>query len=170
MNTPATQKPTLTISAQHIGPIISLEARLSDNKQNLIFARNGTGKSFLARSLRLLDERALEGVAPKDMPELLVSEEAPKKQGTFSLYEDAVCIGSIGLNCVNKTVNFSVPHYIFHVFSEDYVDYHLRQKSFELDGEINHEIIIGQENLELDAKESENLAKISELEITLKGL
>lgn len=170
MNTPATPKPVLKISAQHIGPIMSLDARLSNNKQNLIFARNGSGKSFLARSLRLLDESALEGVAPQDMPKLLVSEEAPQKQGTFLLYEDAACIGSIGLNCVNKTVNFSIPHYIFHVFSEDYVDYHLRQKSFELDGEINHEIIVGKENLELDAKESENHTKTGELEEALKIL
>lgn len=70
------------------------------------------------------------------MPELLVSEEAPTKQGTFLLYEDQNCIGSIGLNCSNRSVNFSAPRYVFHVFSEDYVDFHLRQKSFELDGEI----------------------------------
>jgi len=163
MNIPATPKPILKISARHIGPIMSLDASLSTNKQNLIFARNGTGKSFLARSLRLLDERALEGVAPQDMPELLVSEEATTKQGTFLLYEDEACIGSIGMNCVNKTVTFSVPRYIFHVFSEDYVDFHLRQKSFELDGEITHEIIVGQENLALDAKEGESTAKNTNL-------
>lgn len=158
MNVPASPKPILKISARHIGPIMSLDASLSDNKQNLIFARNGTGKSFLARSLRLLDEGALEGVTPQDMPDLLVSEESSTKQGTFLLYEDDVCIGSIGLNCTSKTVSFSTPRYIFHVFSEDYVDFHLRQKSFELDGEITREIIVGQENLALDAKEKESLS------------
>lgn len=156
MNVPATPKPFLKISARHIGPIMSLDATLSKNKQNLIFARNGTGKSFLARSLRLLDESALEGVTPQDMPNLLVSEESSSKQGTFQLYEDDACIGSLGLNCTSKTVSFSAPQYIFHVFSEDYVDFHLRQKSFELDGEIAHEIIIGQENLTLDEKENES--------------
>lgn len=164
MNTLASPKPTLRIAATHIGPIMSLDASLSNNKQNLIFARNGTGKSFLARSLRLLDEGALDGVTPEEMPELLVSEEAPSKQGTFLLYEDQDCIGSIGLNCVNQSVSFSVPRYIFHVFSEDYVDFHLRQKSFELDGEIKHEIIVGQENLTLDAKESEGTDKKKRLD------
>ncbi len=169
MNTPATTKPTLKISATHIGPIMSLDAPLSKNKQNLIFARNGTGKSFLARSLRLLDEDSLEGVTPKEMPELLVSEEAPSKQGTFQLYEDQDCIGSIGLNCLSQSVSFSAPRYIFHVFSEDYVDFHLRQKSFELDGEIKHEIIVGQENLTLDAKESEVASKKENLEVARRN-
>lgn len=170
MNTPATPKPTLKISAKHIGPIMSLDAPLSNNKQNLIFARNGTGKSFLARSLRLLDESSLEGVTRDEMPELLVSEEAPNKQGTFLLYEDQNCIGSIGLNCISRSVSFSTPRYIFHVFSEDYVDFHLRQQSFELDGEIKNEIIVGQENLELDAKESEATSKSEKLEIDQQSL
>ena len=157
MNTPSSPKPFLRISARHIGPIMSLDATLSMCKQNLIFARNGTGKSFLARSLRLLDQSALEGVTQDEMPDLLVSEESSSKQGSFQIYEDDTCIGSLGLNCASKTVSFSVPQYIFHVFSEDYVDFHLRQKSFELDGEIAHEIIIGQENLTLDEKESANV-------------
>lgn len=170
MNVPATPKPILKISARHIGPIMSLDASLSNHKQNLIFARNGTGKSFLARSLRLLDEGALEGVTPQDMPDLLVSEESSTKQGTFLLYEDDVCIGSIGLNCTNKTVSFSTPRYIFHVFSEDYVDFHLRQKSFELDGEITREIIVGQENLTLDAKENESVSAKENLTTSRKDL
>lgn len=158
MNILDTTKTTLKISARHIGPIMSLHTSLSKNKQYLIFARNGSGKSFLARSLRLLDEGALDGVTPQDMPDLLVSKESGTKQGTFLLYEDDACIGRIGLNCKSKTVIFSVPSYI-HVFSEDYVDFHLRQKSFELDGEITHEITVGQENLTLDARDSDSVSK-----------
>lgn len=168
MNIPATPKPILKISARHIGPIMSLDAPLSENKQNLIFARNGTGKSFLARSLRFLDESALEGITPQEIPKLLVSEESSTKQGAFLLYENDVCIGSIDLNCASKTVKFSVPHYIFHVFSEDYVDFHLRQNSFELNGEITHEIIVGQENLALDAKESESASSKENLAVIRK--
>lgn len=159
MNTQAAQKPTLKVRAGHIGPIMSLDGKLSDNKQNLIFARNGTGKSFLARALRLLDENALEGVEAEDIPELLVSEEATSGQGTFGLYEDSICIGGLGLNRTGKQVTFTTPKYIFHVFSEDYVNLHLRQKEFEFDGEITHEIIVGKENLTLDAKETEKTSK-----------
>ena len=80
-----TPKPTLKISATHIGPIMSLDAPLSNNKQNLIFARNGTGKSFLARSLRLLDESSLEGVAY-----VFSYEEGGVIGGQSSLYKGAM--------------------------------------------------------------------------------
>lgn len=163
MNTQATPKPALKITIQNIGPIISLDGTLSNNKQNLIFARNGTGKSFLARSLRLLDENSLEGIRREEIAERLVSEEALSGRGTFSLWEDTTCIGKIELNRTAGSVSFSAPKYLFHVFSEDYVDLHLRQKRFELDGNIDHEIIVGQENLAIDAKEAEKAEKDSAL-------
>lgn len=156
-------KPVLKIKAQNIGPIMSLDGSLSENKQNLIFARNGTGKSFLARSLRLLDENSLGEIRREDIPEWLVSEESSAGKGSFSLWEDVACIGQIDLNRTTGDVNFSAPKYLFHVFSEDYVEIHLRQKHFELDGNINHEIIVGQENLAIDAKAAEKAEKDSDL-------
>ena len=164
MNTQSNQKPKLRIKAQHIGPIMSLDGELSDKSQNLIFARNGTGKSFLARSLRLLDENGLHGVPIEEIPERLVSEEAANRQGTFSLWEGGVCIGGLGLNGVARIVSYTQPKYIFHVFSEDYVDANLRQRQFEPDGEISHEIIVGKENLELDAQEQTRQLKQAELD------
>lgn len=155
MSTPKTPKPILKIKVQHIGPIMSLDAPLSSEKQNLIFARNGTGKSFLARSLRLLDDEATLGVDEHEIPKLLVSEESASRQGYFQLYEDSNCVGSLGLNAQHDSVNKSQPAYIFHVFSEDYVDYHLRQKGYTPDGEISHEIIVGQDNSEIDEKQTQ---------------
>ena len=58
----AIPKPHLSIKAQHIGPIMKLDQTLSNRKQNLIFARNGMGKSFIARALRLLDQSASSSV------------------------------------------------------------------------------------------------------------
>ena len=51
-----TNKPKLRVSARYLGPVFSLDQELSDREQNLIFARNGTGKSFLSRALRYLDQ------------------------------------------------------------------------------------------------------------------
>lgn len=45
-------KPKFEISAKYVGPIMSLDAELTKNAQNLIFARNGIGKSFLSRAFR----------------------------------------------------------------------------------------------------------------------
>ena len=151
----AIPKTRLSIKAQHIGPIMKLGQSLSDRKQNLIFARNGMGKSFIARALRLLDQSAISSVDQSRIPDLLVSEEAPTGQGNFSLYEGDVCIGSFELDTNAKTVRLSQPQYIFHVFSEDYVNEQIRNKLEHLDGEITHQIIIGKENAELDEKENE---------------
>ena len=163
MSTLATPKPKLRVKAEYIGPIMKLDGLLSDEKQNLIFARNGTGKSFLARALRLLDETALDGVSRDEVANLLVSAESPNRQGSFQLFEDTICIGSIGLNAIDNDVTFSTPRYIFHVFSEDYVTRELRQNKFELDGEITHEIIVGQENVLIDQKETEKSTKMNSL-------
>ena len=151
----AIPKTRLSIKVQHIGPIMKLCQSLSDRKQNLIFARNGMGKSFIARALRLLDQSAISSVDQSRIPDLLVSEEAPNGHGNFSLYEGGVCIGSFELDTNAKTVRLSQPQYIFHVFSEDYVNEQIRNKLEHLDGEITHQIIIGKENAELDEKENE---------------
>lgn len=155
MNTASQPKEKLSLKVQHIGPVMKLYQELSHLKQNLIFARNGTGKSFIARALRLLDQSAITSNKHPEIPDLLVSEEAANGQGSFALFEGANCIGSFGLDTKAKTVNLSQPKYIFHVFSEDYVDEQLRNKLEELDGEISHEIIVGKENVELDEKEKE---------------
>ena len=155
MNATSPPKQKLRVSAKHIGPIMDLDAELSDGKQHLIFARNGTGKSFIARALRLLDPSLEQGEAEDEIPSILVSEEAVNGQGTFGLYEGEACVGSIGLNAKSGTVNRSEPHYIYHVFSEDFIEAHVRNRLHGLDGNISHEIIIGKENSEIDGKSSQ---------------
>ena len=155
MSTQKAEKPKLRVSAKHIGPIMELEAELSNRSQHLIFARNGTGKSFIARALRLLDPAANESEIEEDIPSILVSEEATNHQGTFGLFEGAQCIGSIGLNAKARTVNRSTPSYIYHVFSEDFIEAHVRNRLHGLDGNITHEIVVGKENTEIDAKNKE---------------
>ena len=155
MNTPATPKPTLRIEAAHIGPIMALKQDLSTDKHNLIYARNGTGKSFIARALRLFDQTVYSRYEQSSIPDLLVSEESSNGKGSFRLYEGSSCIGSLELDTRSKTVTRAEPSYIFHVFTEDYIDEEVRNRLEELDGEIQHEIVIGRENVELDKKELE---------------
>ena len=152
MNTIANARPKLRVLANHIGPIMDLNADLSNSKQHLIFARNGTGKSFLARALRLLDPSTDESVSEDQIPSILVSEEAANGEGRFGLYEGDQCVGSIDLNAGAGTVNRSQPVYIYHVFSEDFIETHVRNRLDDLDGNISHEIVIGKENTEVDKK------------------
>ena len=134
---------------------MALNQDLSSDKQNLIYARNGTGKSFIARALRLLDQTVFSRYVQSSIPDLLVSEESDNGTGSFRLYEGASCIGSLELDTRSKTVVRAEPSYLFHVFTEDYIDEEVRNRLEELDGEIQHEIIIGRENVELDQKELE---------------
>ncbi|RPE72160.1 wobble nucleotide-excising tRNase [Pacificibacter maritimus] len=161
MSTIKAAKPKLRVSAKYIGPIMELEAELSDRPQHLIFARNGTGKSFMARALRLLDPVKNESEDEAEIPSILVSEEAVDHQGTFALFEGNECIGSIGLNAHAGSVNRSKPSYIYHVFSEDFIEAHVRNRLHGLDGNITHEIIVGKENTEIDAK-NKDLSELQE--------
>ena len=139
---------------------MGLQQDLSEEKQNLIFARNGTGKSFIARAFRFLDQTVCSSYEQSNISDLLVSEESKNGTGSFRLYEGSSCVGSLELDTRSKTVTCSEPSYIFHVFTEDYIDEEVRNKLEELDGEIQHEIIIGRENVELDLKESELSRKL----------
>ena len=89
------------------------------------------------------------------IPDRLVSEESSDGTGSFRLYEGTSCIGSLELDTRSKSVTRAEPSYIFHVFTEDYIDEEVRNRLEEIDGEIQHEIIIGRENVELDQKELE---------------
>lgn len=163
MNTPATPKPALRIEAAHIGPIMGLNQDLSADKQNLIYARNGTGKSFIARALRLLDQTVFSRYEQSSIPDLLVSEESSDGTGSFRLYEGTDCVGSLELDTRSKTATRTETSYIFHVFTEDYIDEEVRNRLEELDGEIQHEIVIGRENVELDQKELDLDSKTKDL-------
>ena len=50
-------KPPLQLKATCLGPVAKLDAPLSKSARNMIYARNGTGKSFITRALRYLDMR-----------------------------------------------------------------------------------------------------------------
>ena len=142
---------------------MGLQQDLSTEKQNLIYARNGTGKSFIARALRFFDQTVYSSYEQSNISNLLVSEESDDGTGFFRLYEGSSRIGSLELDTRSKTATRSDPGYIFHVFTEDYIDEEVRNRLEELDGEIHHEIIIGRENVELDKKGAELLNKTAAL-------
>ena len=167
MNTTANDVPCLSIKAKHIGPIMELEGKLSPKGQNLLFATSGTGKSFISRALRALDgpiEESEKDIDPADV----VSEES--SHGALSLLEGTAEITKIAFDKTSGLITRSPSQYIFHVFSSDYVGTELASRSYVLDGDIDHQIILGKENLELQDKEDE-LAKVDgELDEAVRAL
>ena len=156
MTNAANESACLSIKAKHIGPIMELEGKLSAKGQNLLFATSGTGKSFISRALRALEGPMKQGERDID-PADVVSEES--SDGALSLFEGTTQITRIAFDKTRGLVNRSPSQYIFHVFSSDYVGAELASRSYVLDGDIDHQIILGKQNLELQDKEDE-LAKV----------
>ena len=147
MNTPT--KPTLTLSASFLGPVFSLQADLTKYAQNLVFARNGTGKSFLSRALRYLDLHGQD----EDITHAavnLTSDETPDGKGFFSISRGSNELGKLELDKNGDKVSATLHNTIFHVFSEDFVQAELRERQYEIDGEIENQIAVDSDNIKID--------------------
>lgn len=145
MNSPVT--PPLRLTASCLGPVASLDATLSKRAQNMIYARNGTGKSFLTRALRYLDLNA-QGHDVSDAAFNLVSEESVDSCGSFSLDQGTNKLGTLTLNFGARLVTANAHDRIFHVFSDEFVHSELRQQDFDPDGNIENEIELDHTNID----------------------
>ena len=142
------------ISARYLGPIFSLDAELSGKNQNLIFARNGLGKSFLSRALRYLDLKR-QGKEIFGAAHNLVSDESSDDKGEFSFSRGPKIMGALQLKKNGDNVSANIEEgTIFHVFSEDFVHEELRERQYNLDGDIKHQISVDSENIRAPRKMS----------------
>lgn len=157
MSTP--QKPNFLISASHIGPVFSLSGELTNKAQNLIFARNGTGKSFLSRAFRYLDLHG-QGRDVDDAAKNLISDESVDGKGSFSFARGLTALGTLSLDKNGDVVTPQLGGTIFHVFSEDFVQEELRERQYEIDGEIESRIAVDSENFKIKDAQDE-LAKVT---------
>lgn len=141
--------PPFKISARYLGPVFGLEAELTKHPQNLIFARNGMGKSFLSRAFRYLDLHQQSNDISRAAFNL-VSDEASDGKGNLSLFRGTDALGQLLLERKSNTADATVSETtIFHVFSEDYVSAELREREYKVDGEITNEIAVDSDNIKL---------------------
>ncbi len=152
MNT--SPNPAFTLKASYLGPIFSVDAELSKNAQNLVFARNGTGKSFLSRAFRYLDLHG-QGKDVSKAAFYLVSDESADAKGSFSFSRGTNALGTLNLEKPGDKVTANVPDTIFHVFSEDFVHDELRDRQYVIDGEIENQIAVDSANIELKDTQEE---------------
>ena len=141
-------KPPFEISAKYLGPVFLLDGKLTKNAQNLIFARNGTGKSFLSRAFRYLDIHRL-GETIDDAARNLVSDESPDGKGSFSFSRGSDAMGTLNLEKSGDKVTAQLSDTVFHVFSGDFVQEELREREYYLDGQIENAIAIDSANIQL---------------------
>jgi len=152
-------KPSLHIQATSLGPVGELDADLSKFAQNLVYARNGTGKSFLTRALRYLDLHG-EGQDIQDAATNLIAEESTTGQGMFELSQGGACIGKLSLDLTTRKATPQIGDRIFHVFSEDFVHSELRQSNFVVNGNIESKITL--DHTMISTKDAEDKVQQSE--------
>ncbi|MEV4610669.1 AAA family ATPase [Neorhizobium sp. LMR1-1-1.1] len=156
-------KPSLHIRATSLGPVAQLDADLSKFAQNLVYARNGTGKSFLTRALRYLDLHG-EGQDIQDAPTNLIAEESANGQGLFELSQGGTSIGRLSLDLTTRKATPQIGDRIFHVFSEDFVHSELRQSNFVVDGNIESKITLDQTII--STKDAEDKVRLAETRLS----
>ena len=140
--------PSFRIKACYLGPVFELEDELTKQAQILVFARNGTGKSFLSRAFRCFDLHQ-QG---KDLSKAafhLVSEESPDT-ASLSFLRGTTPLGELALSKNTDAATVTTYGTIFHVFSEDFVSDELRVRGYEIDGDIENEITVDSDNIEIN--------------------
>ena len=141
----------MKIKIRNIGPIISLDGDLHDSR-NLIFAINGTGKSFLTRSFEAIQRFKDSTEIDQDTVDELLSEEHRNESAEIELIDE--CSHRVAsLEICGRTNKLTAnSEKIFHVFSSDYIERELFFNDFKLDGNISHNVTIatiGAENKKL---------------------
>ncbi len=150
------EKFDFSLKIKNIGPLdVNFSRKFSTNK-TLIFANNGSGKTFLSKNFRLLDTQYEKRNEKHD--NLLTFEQT---NAEFSFFiKDNFC--NILIQQGNPP-KIKPCEYIFHVFNADYINDVVKSRKYSpiKKEDINGEIVIGTPSVELDEKR----AKLSELEI-----
>lgn len=127
----------------HFGPnaIDFFDSSFVNNKA-IIYAANGTGKSFISKTFRVLSQ-------PNEIHDDLISQDCSEGKMTFGIDNQgeskklSVTIKRGELPEITNDTN-----YLFHVFNSDYVDENLISKGFSPDGNIEG-YILGKANIDL---------------------
>lgn len=147
-------RPPFVLKAEFLGPVFSLNAELTKRAQNLIFARNGIGKSFLSRAFRYLDMHG-QDLEISDAARNLVSDESQDQKGAFSFSRGTDAMGSLQIDAVRDKSSAKVSDTIFHVFSDEFVQEELREHRYVIDGEIENQISVDSKNIKLEDAKAE---------------
>ncbi len=158
-------KPTYKIKIRDIGPIADLDSPLSDKPQNLIFASNGKGKSFLSRTFRYIAEHNNQE-NQETIADLLVSKESLVSGDGSAEFIFSSNKGDLAKLKITKQDKNPIPEIkfktIFHVFSQDFIDTELREVEYKLHEKTFKETILGIDNIKL--KEARKKFEESEID------
>lgn len=152
-------KVNTTIRCTNVAPLESASKTIRSSKFRLgIFAGNGSGKTYLSRMFRLLEQGATQtydevGASPYDMFLTFGKDHA---EFDFKI-TDAQGVPSEDLKIEidkGKIPSIPKPKMSYHVFNSDYVDENIRELDYEKDSDISG-FILGKVQIDLTTEESE---------------
>lgn len=123
-----------SIICKNIAPLVDLKYNISSSSLKFaIFANNGSGKTFISRLFRLLenDETLLIDGAGNNITDAYLT--YGKTIGEFSLNisDDISCRENLRINLEQGTKPIiPTSNYIYHTFNQDYVDKNIRELDY----------------------------------------
>ena len=151
------------IEANNLGPHLGLEDSFPMSKLKLgIFANNGTGKTFLSRAFRLIENNDAEHVN-----KILTINQS---QGHFKLkiseqQENTTIHKTLSINFVKDQIAKirNDTGYNFHVFNSDYVKENIEELKYQPSGEIEG-YILGKTKIDLTKEKKKVELLVNEIQ------
>ena len=157
-----------TIKCQNIAPLENLNKEIQSNSLKIaVFANNGSGKTFISRLFRILENQKTfeleeEGTSPTDK---LLSFGKTTGNFSFKIADDEVK-EDVTISLTEKTIpTIPTTFYLYHTFNQDYVEENIRALDYEKESDIEGFILV---KSNIDLKDDED--KLTKLEISGKTL
>lgn len=147
----------MKINIENIGPFEKLDKKVDAKTSIAIYARNGSGKTFISRCFRLF---SIEQNERDNYIERLVKNGSKKSNFEYEYSYDGA-IKKISFSIDNNKITDFVDNKdsLFYVFNSDYIEDNLRAKNYQPDGSVDG-VILGKNNVDLsDEKEKLEIAK-----------
>ena len=146
----------ISLKIKNLGPLKNID--LNNEKigalQPIIFAKNGSGKSFISRAFRLV-ELFQQNKLPVSADNMISFEES-KMDFYFKVYkqdEQGHDIEkqefSVACKQGNTPIVSNNSDWKVHVFNQDFIRDAVKQETFTLGSPVNGEIIVGEDNNEI---------------------
>lgn len=159
-----TEPKFITLEMNHLGPFkdrVKLEEAKIGPLCTTIYARNGSGKSFIGRAF-LQIEHFQQGEKCEDIEKLL-SFGANDMDFSFSCYKKEENVPAdinkfyFSYNQAFKEPKFDIhSNWKVHVFNQDFIEQNIAQSTHTLNSSIDGYIIVGEENIQIDKLKKEN--------------
>lgn len=157
----------IQLKCKSIGPLESTNAKLSlAADKAVVYARNGSGKTFISRMFRLSDHSVCKG----SRSDSFLSQGARRGEFLFSETPDQGLAQTLSVTLEQGDIPLVTndSNYLFHVFNTDFVAENLASREYVLSGDIEG-FIVGKQTIDTEYDEIK-LKQLEQRGIDLRAL